>query len=363
MGYIDDETMEDVREEAIMDGCLCDVTVNSRFEKFGNIMVDLETLSTRQNAVVLEIAAVEFNCKTGEIGEVFDYKLDLDEQSSRRHISVDTLLWWIKQDQTAIDEVFNSIIKCDICRALYDFRDFVKRCDNVLYNTENDRRTVKLWGNGSIFDIGILQNLYEQYFGRFELPWKFWAVNDVRTIVDLNPEVKKNCKFEGTPHCAVDDCKHEIKYLVDTLKTIRIVKDEDKVTKEKDNSPRYIDILLPDTIVEYDLEEFPYKDFLSEDDKHMVKLTIDLKEKKLLNWKESYGSYSLFVKAVDGGTYIVRNSDGDILYKREGYVPNHVVPPTDGYGDYIDFTINEDGSIPDWYHYNDLDFTDFENDD
>lgn len=359
MGYTDDDVIDDVVEEKTMTvDELSDAIDNSRFEKYGDIMVDIETLSTYKNAVVLEISAVEFNRKTGEIGEVFDKKLYVDEQlTTGRRIDEKTLYWWFKQSNDAKDKVINNAVKTYIFDGLLEFSRFVSRCDNLLYDDNNDRRTVKVWGNGSIFDIAIVESLYEQYYDRERIPWKYWAVNDVRTIVDLNPEVKKNCNFEGTPHCAVDDCKYEIKYLVETLNTIQIKK------KDKDNSPRYLDILLSDTIAEYDLEGFPYKDFLSQDDKDTIKLTIDLKEKKLLGWKESYGNYNLFVKAVDGGTYIVRNSDGDILYKREGYVPNHVVPPTDGYGDYIDFTIDKDGSVPDWYNYEDLDFTDFGNDD
>ena len=197
-----------------------------------------------------------------------------------------------------------------------------------------------------------------------KLPWKFWAVNDVRTIVDINPDIKKNRKFDGTPHCAVDDCKHEIKYLVETLKTIKVARPEDEIKKVKDNSPRYIDILLPNNEhLKYDLEDFPINDFLLKDDKDTIKLTIDLKKKKLLGWENGQDKFDFFVKAVDEGTYIVLNSDGEVLYRREGYVPNGVVPPQDGYGDYIDFTINEDGSLSGWYDYDELDFTNFENDD
>ena len=112
-----------------------------------------------------------------------------------------------------------------------------------------------------------------------------------------------------------------------------------------------------------DLGDFPINDFLSTDQKDTIKLTIDLKKKKLLGWKNGQDKYSLFAKVVDSGTYIVRNSGGDILYRCDGYVPNNVVPPHDGYGDYIGFTINEDGSLPDWYDYDELEFTDFENDD
>lgn len=341
-----------------------EVVDNSRFERFGDIMVDLETLGTRQDTIVLEISAVEFNRHTGEIGEVFDAKLDIDDQLSyRRSLSRETLQWWFKQDEAAIKNVFDDVggIKFQTSTALSEFSNFVERCDNKC-NSDYDRRVVKLWGNGSIFDLGILQNMYETCIRKVKLPWKFWAVNDVRTIVDLNPDVKKNCEFDGTPHCAVDDCKHEIKYLVETLKTIKVVRPEDEIKKVKDNSPRYIDILLPNNEhLKYDLEDFPINDFLLKDDKGTIKLTIDLKKKKLLGWQND--KFAFFAKAVDEGTYIVRNSDGDVLYRRDGYVPNGVVPPQDGYGDYIGFTINEDGSLPDWYDYDELDFTNFENDD
>lgn len=363
MGYLEDDTAV---------GCECclaepEVVDNSRFERFGDIMVDLETLGTRQDTIVLEISAVEFNRYTGEIGEVFDAKLDIDDQLSyRRSLSRETLQWWFKQDEAAIKNVFDDVvggIKIQTSKALYEFSNFVKRCDNKC-NSDFDRRVVKLWGNGSIFDLGILQNMYETCICNVKLPWKFWAVNDVRTIVDLNPDVKKNCEFDGTPHCAVDDCKHEIKYLVETLKTIKVVRPEDEIKKEKDNSPRYIDILLPNNEhLKYDLEDFPINDFLLKDDKDTIKLTIDLKKKKLLGWENGQDKFDFFVKAVDEGTYIVRNSDGEVLYRREGYVPNGVVPPQDGYGDYIDFTINEDGSLSGWYGYDELDFTVFENDD
>lgn len=362
MGYLKEDT------EVCCECCLNESAVvdNSRFERFGDIMVDLETLGTRQDAIVLEISAVEFNSHTGEIGEVFDVKLDIDDQVSyyRRSLSRETLQWWFKQDEEARKNVFDEYsIRFNMTAALYEFRNFVNRCDNKCYSN-SDRRVVKLWGNGSIFDLGILQNMYETCLLNVKLPWKFWAVNDVRTIVDINPDAKKNCKFDGTPHCAVDDCKHEIKYLVETLKTIKVIKVEDEIKKVKDNSPRYIDILLPDSeYIKYKLEDFPINDFLSKDDKDTIKLTIDLKKKKLLGWKNGQDKFTFVVKAIDEGTYIVRNSNGDVLYRRDGYVPNKVVPPQDGYGDYIDFTINEDGSLSGWYDYDELDFTDFENDD
>jgi hypothetical protein len=78
-----------------------------------------------------------------------------------------------------------------------------------------------VWGNGSTMDITILESAYE-YFG-IEIPWKYWAVNDVRTIVDLNPSIKKNCEFDcGVRHSAIADCLYQIKYTTDTIKSLKV---------------------------------------------------------------------------------------------------------------------------------------------
>lgn len=332
---------------------------NERFEKYGDIMIDIETLGTRMDSVILEIAAVEFNRHTGEIGEIFDKKIDIASQvnSYNRKIDARTLKWWLEQSNEAKKNIFGCDDILRLCEALYDFKSFYNRCDNSLYS-DDDQRTVTLWGNGSIFDLGILQHAFETVTKDEKIPWKFWAVNDVRTVVALNPSVKKNCTFDGTQHCAVDDCKHEIKYLVDTLKTIQIVED----TKKEISIPRFLDIILPDIIVENDCEDFPYKNFLDNDGN--VKMPIDLLEKRFIGWKSEYGDCRVFIKAVDSGTYVIRDNNNNELYRIDkNYVPNGVVPPTDGFGDYIDFTISEDGTISDWYDYNDLDITAFNKED
>ena len=47
----------------------------THIKNFGNIMVDLETLSTHTNASIIEIAAVEFNKETGEIDKI-EYEVE-----------------------------------------------------------------------------------------------------------------------------------------------------------------------------------------------------------------------------------------------------------------------------------------------
>jgi hypothetical protein len=61
-------------------------------KKFGHVMIDIETLDTAKTAVILAIAAVEFNLQTGEIGRTFYEKVDIGSQSKHgRTIDGDTL--------------------------------------------------------------------------------------------------------------------------------------------------------------------------------------------------------------------------------------------------------------------------------
>ena len=89
-------------------------------------------------------------------------------------------------------------------------------CDTV-----DNGKNVTVWGNGSSFDIAILESAYE-YFD-IRTPWEYSAINDVRTIVALNPTIKQNMVYEtGVKHNAVNDCMHEINYLVETLKSLNV---------------------------------------------------------------------------------------------------------------------------------------------
>lgn len=196
---------------------------NERFEKFGNVMIDIETLSNKTNAAIVEIAAVEFNKKNGNIGETFHRKIKSDSwfDLPSRDVNADTLKWWLKQSEEARKNIYED--KADdvpIYDALSELALFIKDCDNKSH-IQNDDRSVVVWSNGSVFDISILENAYNA-IQSIKIPWKFWAINDVRTIVALNPEIKQNCQFEGNPHCALDDCMHQIKYLSQTLDSIMI---------------------------------------------------------------------------------------------------------------------------------------------
>ena len=190
------------------------------FEKFGNIMIDVETLSTKTNAAIIEIAAVEFNKLSGEIGDTFNVIIRPSEWGkNNRDVDGETVLWWMKQSEEAKKKYNNNEHNMfSLHNALCELSLFIKKHDNADKQID---KSVVVWGNGATMDITILQSAYEHF--NMETPWKFWAVNDCRTIVDLLPYVKEQTSFDGIKHNPIDDCKYQIKYVTDTIKHLKII--------------------------------------------------------------------------------------------------------------------------------------------
>lgn len=170
-----------------------------------NIMIDIETLSTDTNAAIIAIAAVYFDPETGDLGKSFYTKVNIQSNiNGKRIIDGSTLVWWMQQDDDARNEAFElNHTQPSLTDAIKLFSEFI------------DTETSKVWGNGSVFDITILETAFK--LTKTKLPWKFWNVRDVRTVVELgyligfNP--KKDMPFEGVKHNALDDSKHQAKYV------------------------------------------------------------------------------------------------------------------------------------------------------
>lgn len=165
-----------------------------------DLMIDLETLGTKPNSPIIAIGAVFFDRKTGELGASFESVVEFDSACEDRAIDPSTVAWWMGQSDAARKGVLRGENK--MARALADFVYFVK---------DNSEGTVHPWGNGSTFDISMLENCLEQ-FG-YETPWPFWAIRDCRTVECISGIDKRHFKREGVHHWALDDAKHQVKYI------------------------------------------------------------------------------------------------------------------------------------------------------
>ncbi|AQN32313.1 exodeoxyribonuclease VIII [Pseudoalteromonas phage PHS21] len=174
-------------------------------DNFTDVMIDIETLSTEQDAAIISIAAVYFNPETGAIGDDFYTNVNLQSNiNAGRNISASTLLWWMQQEKSAQEQVFSlNHTAPKLSDSLKLFIEFFK----------ND--SLKVWGNGATFDMTILESAFKRC--KLTTPWKFWNIRDVRTAVemgqllDFNP--KKDMPFTGIRHNALDDSKHQAKYV------------------------------------------------------------------------------------------------------------------------------------------------------
>ena len=169
-----------------------------------NVMIDLETLGTSANSVVLSVGAVYFDPSTGELGDKTYFVLSTQKQLDLgRTVSASTLAWWMSQSEEAVGVVKESAQEEILTFLLWELNSFLSQED------------VKVWGNGAAFDNVILANLYEQV--GIETPWKFYNDRCYRTVKNMFPDVSL-WEFQGTAHNALDDAIHQAKHLCEIVK-------------------------------------------------------------------------------------------------------------------------------------------------
>lgn len=159
-----------------------------------DLMIDIETAGKKAGCAVLSIGAVYFD-RNGNIGERFYASMGFNAMSYGE-CDPDTMKWWSEQSEEARAAAFGGTQ--DPVKVAKEFASFIWH-------------DAKPWGNGSVFDITILEAWFEAV--GVKCPWKFWNVRDVRTAVDLLGVNPKDFPRLGTHHNALDDCLHQIKYM------------------------------------------------------------------------------------------------------------------------------------------------------
>ncbi|EIO6566458.1 3'-5' exoribonuclease, partial [Escherichia coli] len=175
-----------------------------------HLMIDLETMGTNTNAPIVVIGAVFFDPQTGEIGPVFYIVISLTDAMNTGAVpDGGTIEWWLKQSSEARAAILTDQVK--LKDALSRFREFI--------NEYSDEKFVQVWGNGATFDNAILRTSYERL--DIPCPWRYHNDRDVRTIVELGKTIDFDARtfipFEGVRHNALDDARHQAKYVTATI--------------------------------------------------------------------------------------------------------------------------------------------------
>ena len=157
-----------------------------------DVMLDIETLGTRPECVVVTLGAVKFNpYKLDDPGPGIYMRLDADEQLELgREVQDETMLWWLDQAEDVREE------------ALGDGTDRIKL--EQMYR-ELNRFLVgvdSIWCQGPAFDIVILENIYRQM--GWPTPWQFWQIRDSRTLFGVHGDPRE--KNKSGLHNALEDC-------------------------------------------------------------------------------------------------------------------------------------------------------------
>ena len=175
---------------------------------YPDIMVDLETLSTETDAVVLSIGAVRFRLDTRDDTESimeedrsFYARLDTAEQEDEgRDIDPDTLAWWDAQSDEA-REVFQEEPEGTV----HALKRFLKFCKGAR----------RIWGNGNMFDNAIVRSLCQDF--NVDYPVPYWNDLDVRTLTRLwnllgnqGSNSKRPTINLGEEHNALDDARRQV---------------------------------------------------------------------------------------------------------------------------------------------------------
>lgn len=136
------------------------------------IAIDLETLSTEADAIVLSAGFAAFT-RTGGLVATYYVEFGKEEQrAAERRADQATLDWWASQPEDVRQVVTAKGVP--VIEALTGINQFFGRFDSNGYHIEG------VWGYGSDFDNAILKSLYRS-FG-MELPWAYKQNRCGRTL-------------------------------------------------------------------------------------------------------------------------------------------------------------------------------------
>jgi hypothetical protein len=153
--------------------------------------IDIETLGTKPDTVVLTIGGIKFDPHADDgLHSEFYYRLDVNEQLEKgRSVMDSTLDWWSKQDKDVYEEALGEDNRTPVLEVLKALNKWLVSVD-------------KIWCQGPVFDIGILQDLYEEI--DLHHNWSFWNIRDSRTLFGLmDKDPRKDINFAA--HNALAD--------------------------------------------------------------------------------------------------------------------------------------------------------------
>lgn len=164
-------------------------------------MLDIETLSTRHDALITEIGAVKFNAD--EILERFHVGIDIvdAQRTYGRHIDAATVLYWLDEKRAEARKAMLALPRIDMFNAFDGLALWINQ-------TPPDQRG-SIWGKGSTFDNVLVKGGFEAV--GLDYPATYKQDECYRTLANRCPDVV----YEqlGTAHVSVADAESQAVHL------------------------------------------------------------------------------------------------------------------------------------------------------
>lgn len=166
-----------------------------------HISVDLETLGTAHDAMILSIGAVKFDPNTGTLGDTFYAVIDIEAPGGGGTIAASTVNWWMGQSAAAREAVFGvEVDRVPLLQALIDFSEWIGFNDDLPEDKKFPDNV--LWQRGDK-DFAWMESAY-QGLG-IKPPFAFWQWENQRTLCRYVPGANTYATEQGVAHHALDD--------------------------------------------------------------------------------------------------------------------------------------------------------------
>lgn len=178
-----------------------------------DLMIDIETVSTRPTAIFTNLAAIKFDPFGDDRPNLIGSEIKMNTFYRRvdpgsftwptAHIDPNTIEWWSKQDPAAQEEMSSLDDRHDVRDVLKDF-----------YKWAGKPRRV--WANGAAFDTVIIESAAREL--ERAVPWEYYQVRDSRTIMKMVDVARTKLNY----HHALYDCYCQIVDLQQAFKVLNL---------------------------------------------------------------------------------------------------------------------------------------------
>ena len=172
-----------------------------------DIMLDLETLATSPDSVILTFGAIKFDPfdPDKEMGPGLYHRINVDEQIELgRNVDEGTVAWWGTQSEEVREEALGEKDRIGL-------DEFAKELNRFVVGAN------RIWAQGPVFDIVILENLYRQ-LGK-PTPWPYYLIRDSRTLLKALGDTRKG---GALLHNALADCVSQAEAIQDAVKRYKL---------------------------------------------------------------------------------------------------------------------------------------------